>query len=67
MSSILPKNEQKQVDLRYHRLKFFVSLWKNSGYQQDLSKLTDLVENLFCKRDSDAAQKKETSLEHDVI
>ena len=46
MSSIFPKNERKQVDLRYHsttvgRIILFV-FWKNSGYQQALSKLTDL-------------------------
>ena len=45
VSSILPKNEQTQVDLRYHsavgRISLFVS-GKNLGYQRVLSKLTDL-------------------------
>ena len=41
----LPKNKQKQVDLRYHStvgLFFSFIFWKNSGYQQVLPKLTDL-------------------------
>ena len=43
--SIFPKNERKLVHLRYHSTvgRFFsIVFWKNSGYQQVLSKLTDL-------------------------
>ena len=42
------KNEQKQVNLRYHSTVGWFILFvfqKNSGYQQVLSKLTDLYSN----------------------
>ena len=45
MSLILPKNEQKQVELRYHSTvgrNFLFVFWKNSGYQQVVLKLSDL-------------------------
>ena len=43
--SILPKKERKQVNLRYDSTVgwiFSFVFWENSGYQQVLSKLTDL-------------------------
>ena len=41
-SSILPKNERKQFDLRYHssRVEFSFVIWENWRYQKYIPKLT---------------------------
>ena len=69
VSSILPKNEQKeekstlipQVEL------FLFIFWKNSGYQHVISKLTDLyqlfaLENLVCHCTIVKSSKKEKGI-----
>ena len=50
MSSIIPKNERKQVNLRYHssRVDFFCSFFgRIEDTKKDISKLTDLYESIY--------------------
>ena len=49
ISSILPKNEQKQFDLRYHssKVNFFVRFWKNWGHHKRHFEINWLLDDCF--------------------